>query len=159
MFNQPQSDSHGSYFPTKEFLGDLILFHKVIESGSEFDQMANKERQFRVVEYTNLDGDRDIHTAKVIHAGIVSKLPKDGTMILGRIGQAKTSAGYTAFVLEPYKPEDADKAKAWIQAGRQPSTNPGHQLEAEAKKLGVDLPTLMALKKLQATQIDDDPGF
>ena len=159
MFNQPQSESNGSYFPTKEYLGDLILFHKVLDSGTEFDQMANKDRQWRLVEYTNLDGDQDIHTAKVIHAGLVSKLPADGSMILGRIGQAKTSNGYTAFVLEPYKPDDAVKAEAWVKAGRKPSTNPGHQLEAEAKKLGVDVPTLLALKKMKAMEVSDDPGF
>lgn len=157
MFNQPQSEaSSGAYFPTKEYLGDLILFHTVIDAGSEFDQMANKDRQWRLVEYTNLDGDKQTHTAKVIHAGLVSKLPKGAQMVLGRIGQARTSNGYTAFVLEPYKPEDAAVAKAWFDAGKPASDNPGHLLEAEAKKLGVDVPTLLALKKLQAA---DDPGF
>mgnify|MGYP003327095985 CR=1 FL=1 len=159
MFNQPQSESNGSYFPTKEYLGDLILFHKVLEAGSEFNQMAGKEVDYRIVEYTNLDGDQDIHTAKVANAYIVSKLPVDGSMILGRIGTAKTKNGYTAFILEPHKPEDVVKAEAWVKAGRKPSTNPGHQLEAEAKKLGVDVKTLLALKKLNATEVSDDPGF
>lgn len=158
MFNQPQSESSGSYFPTKTFLGDLILFHKVLESGTEYDEMAGRERQWRIVEYTNLDTDRKTETAKVIHAGLTSKLPADAEMVLGRIGQARTKNGYTAFVLEPYKPEDASTAKAWLDGGRKAQADPFADDVKKADELNLSAEQIATMRRLGILKADE-PGF
>ena len=160
MFNQPQAENTGGqYFKPAEHKDSLVLFHIVTEAGSEFDQMAQKERQYRVVEFSDLDGDCVTYTAKVTHGGIVSKLPANATMILGRIEQVKTSNGYLAWVLSPYTPADAEKAKAWINAGKPTKVDPFAKLAADAADLDITPQMLAQLKRLQMTKDDDDPKF
>jgi hypothetical protein len=156
MFNQPQEQTGGLWFKPANHKGNLILFESVIEGGREFDQMANAEREYRVVSYIDLDGEGTVLQAKVSHKGIVQKLPLGATNILGRIEQVKTSNGYLAWVLSPFKPEDAAKAKAWIDAGRPSNVDPMAQLEREAESLGVTTEMLAAMKRLQAA---DKPQF
>ena len=156
MFNQPQSESSGLWFKPADHKNNLILFETVIEGGREFDQMANAEREYRLVSFVDLDGEQTPITAKVSHRGIVQKLPLNGTNILGRIEQVKTSNGYLAWVLQPYKPEDAAKAKAWIGAGRPSKVDPMAALDREANALGITPEMLAAMKRLQAA---DNPQF
>lgn len=148
MFNQPAETtaSEGGYFKPANHDGNLILFESVIAEGREFDQMANAEREYRVVSYIDLDGDCTARQGKVTNIGLVKKLPVNGTNILGRIGKVKTSSGYNAWVLEPYKPEDAAQAKAWIDGGRKPQTDPFAGGEADAA--GVTPQMLAQLKRL-----------
>ena len=134
MFNQPTEDSTAGgvfYFKPADNDGDLLLIETVIEAGREFDQMTNSERDFRVVSLVNLDRDATPATVKVTQSALVRKLPAGQTMILGRLGKAKTSNGYNAWVLNPYTPADAAKAKAWLDGGRPAGVDP---LAADAKK-------------------------
>lgn len=156
MFNQPATETSGLWFKPAEHKGHLILFETVLEGGKEFDQMANAEREYRVVSYIDLDNDCTPTTVKVSHKGLVQKLPLNGTNILGRIDQVKTSNGYLAWVLQPFKPEDAEKAKAWIDAGRPSKVDPMKQLDDEAQSLGITAEMLAAMKRLQAA---DKPQF
>lgn len=156
MFNQPQAESSGLWFKPAEHKGSLILFESVLGGGKEFDQMANAEREYRVVSFIDLDGNCQPTEAKVSHKGIVQKLPLNGTNILGRIEQVKTSNGYLAWVLSAFKPEDAAQAKAWIDAGRPAKNEPMTALDNEAQSLGITPEMLAAMKRLQAA---DKPQF
>lgn len=158
-FNQPVEAGNtdgGGYFKPANHDGSLILFETVIEAGREFDQMANTEREFRVVSYVDLDADRTPRTAKVTHIGLVKKLPVGATNILGRIEKVKTANGYQAWVLQPYKPEDATQAKAWIDGGRKPQADPF--AVGEAEDAGVTPEMLAQLKRLGMLKTDE-PGF
>lgn len=159
MFNQPQAESSGLWFKPAEHKDNLVLFETVKGGGKEFDQMANAEREYRDVTVIDLDGDCAPTDVRVSHKGIVQKLPIGGGNILGRIEQVKTSNGYLAWVLSPFKPEDAAKAKAWIDAGRPSKVDPFKQLEAEAASLGVTAEMLAAMKRLQAVDKGDEPKF
>lgn len=156
MFNQPATESNGLWFKPAEHANHLILFETVISGGTEFDQMANKEREYRIVKYFDLDGEAVEVEAKVTHAGIVRKLPVNGGMILGRIEQTKTSNGYMAWVLSAFKPSDAEQAKKWIDSGRPSKVDPSAALDREAEKLGVTPDMLAALKRMTA---NDEPKF
>lgn len=156
MFNQPQSENSGTWFKPKDHDGSLILFETVIEGGREFDQMANAEREYRLVTFVDLDSDCTPYTVKVTHKGIVAKLPLGATNILGRIEQIKTSNGYLAWVLSPHKPEDAAQAKAWIDGGRKPAVDPFGTSQAD--ELGLTAEQLATMKRLGMIK-DDSPGF
>lgn len=157
MFNQPAETSatEGGYFKPANHDGNLILFESVIAEGREFDQMANAEREYRVVSYIDLDGDCTPRQGKVTNIGLVKKLPVNGTNILGRISKVKTASGYNAWVLEPYKPEDAAQAKAWIDGGRKPQADPFAGGEADAA--GVTPQMLAQLKRLGMIKDDTVP--
>ena len=161
MFNQPQDTNTGTaggYFRPADNDGDLILFETVIEAGREFDQMAGAEREFRVVTYVNIDRDCTPVTGKVTHIALVRKLPVGATNILGRIGKTKTSNGYNAWVLNPFQPADAVKAKAWIDGGRKPAIDPFAADERTANAAGVTAKQLAELRKLGLIP-DDTPAF
>lgn len=159
MFNQPvesgPSDG-GGYFKPANHDGSLILFETVIEAGREFDQMANAEREFRVVTYVDLDADCTPRTVKVTNVGLVKKLPVGATNILGRIDKVKTAAGYNAWILQPYKPEDAAQAKAWIDGGRQAKVDPFATGEAEAANV---TPEMIAQLRRLGMLKSDESGF
>lgn len=158
-FNQPAeagTDNGGGYFKPAQHEGSLVLFESVIEAGREFDQMANIERDTRTVVVVDLDGNCTPRTVKVTHGGIVKKLPVGATNILGRIEKVKTSNGYQAWVLQPYKAEDAAQAKAWIDGGRKPQVDAIGDVEREADALGVSPQMLAALKRMTG---NDDPKF
>lgn len=159
MFNQPAeaSATEGGYFKPANHDGSLILFESVIGEGREFDTMANTERDYRIVNYIDLDGDCTVRQGKVTHVGLVKKLPVNGTNILGRIGKVKTSSGYNAWVLEPYKPEDAAQAKAWIDGGRKPQADPFNASAADAT--GVTPEMVAQLKRLGMIKEDPTIGF
>lgn len=161
MFNQPIEDNASSgggvlYFKPAENDGDLILFETVIEAGREFDQMANAEREFRIVTAINLDTDATPTTYKVTHGALVRKLPVGATMILGRIGKAKTSNGYNAWVLVPHTPADAAKAKTWLDSGRPAQHDPFAADAKKAEAAGLTPQQYAELKRLGMIK-DEEP--
>ena len=161
-FNQPQDtgNANGGFFKPKDNDGDLVLFLNVWEKGVEFDQMSNRDREFVIVDYANLDRDAVvIEKAKVTHAALVRKLPVDATNILGRIGSSKTSNGYNAWVLAPHTDADAKKATAWLKAGKPSAPDPFANLEREAAKIGVTVDQLIEIKKMQAGSSTGEAPF
>jgi hypothetical protein len=163
MFNQPTDNggtTGGGYFKPADNNNDLILFTVVKETGTEFDQMSGRDRDFVIVDYANLDRDAVIvEGAKVTHGALVRKLAVGATNILGRIGQTKTSNGYTAWVLNAHTPEDAAAATAWITGGKPAKVDPFASLEREAATIGVTVEQLLAIKKLGGTVDSDAPKF
>lgn len=162
MFNQPVDNNTGNsgYFKPADNNDDLILFTVVKETGTEFDQMSGRDRDFVIVDYVNLDRDATVvESAKVTHGALVRKLAVGATNILGRIGQTKTANGYTAWVLNPHTPKDADEAKAWITGGKLAKVDPFASLEREAATIGVSVEQLLAIKKMGATVDSDTPKF
>ena len=156
-FNQPvDTAGSGGYFKPADNNGDLILFTIVKSRGTEFDTMSNRDRDYVIVDYVNLDRDATVvEDAKVTHAALVRKLAVDAVNILGRIGQAKTSNGYNAWVLNPHTDDDAKTATNWLKAGKPAAVDPFASLEREAAKLGITVEQLAAVKKLTG----DAPGF
>lgn len=149
MFNQPsEPTTSGGYFKPAEHDNNLILFESVIESGTEFDQMTNSDREFRIVSFVNLDTETAPARAKVTHSGLVRKLPVGATNILGRIEKVKTSNGYQAWVLQPFQPADEKKAKAWIDAGRPSKVDPFASDAKTAEEIGVTPEMLAQMKRL-----------
>jgi len=149
MFNQPSEPAiTGGYFKPAEHDNNLILFETVIEAGTEFDQMTNSDREFRIVSFVNLDTTGAPQKGKVTHTGLVRKLPVGATNILGRIEKVKTANGYMAWVLQPFQPADEAKAKAWLDAGRPSTADPFEQDAATAADIGVTPEMLAQLKRL-----------
>jgi hypothetical protein len=151
-FNQPTDgeSTGGGYFKPADNNGDLVLFTEVLSKGTEFDTMSNRDRDFVIVNYANLDRDATIvEGAKVTHAALVRKLAVGATNILGRIGQAKTSNGYNAWVLNAHTEADAKQASTWIAEGKPAAVDPFASLEREASALGLSVEQLAAVKKLK----------
>lgn len=152
-FNQPTDTeaTGGGYFKPADNNGDLILFLDVLSKGTEFDTMSNRDRDYVIVNYANLDRDATVvEGAKVTHSALVRKLAVGASNILGRIGQAKTSNGYNAWVLNPHTEADAKEATTWLKAGQPAKVDPFASLEREAAALGLTVEQLAAVKKLQS---------
>ncbi|MEV5236436.1 hypothetical protein [Streptomyces pseudogriseolus] len=118
MFNQPTESAFGGFFKPAEHNGHLVLITVVHSIGKKFDTLRNEEIDQADVDIVDLDGDGQLREhVNVTHKAIVSRLTPGATLILGRIGQVPTKAGFQAWALQPFNEGvDDKKAEAWVNA-------------------------------------------
>ena len=118
--------SGGAYLKPADMNGHLVIITNVVQDWpTQYDTLRKADVEVASFQLADLHGSGEWEQVKSNYAGVNNKLGnvrgKPGQMVLGRIGQARTTGGYDAWVLAEYSSEDEAYAVNWLASNPAPS--------------------------------------